>query len=209
MGSVREIVAEGRRVGSEVVRGRELFVLFLDDWVNDLFVCVVSLDKIHSTTATPSQYNATWNLHGYSPLEVATPLFWLRTPFSSDIQDHPSGRLVPTSSSPCGSKDQERGQHAHHENPPPMLNSEPRILSTSNSKPSRDPINLPKTRMDDVLPPAKPQIQADPVVVSKTGLQTATMGDKLRFMRSRMMRWMDMEEVGREEGVHSIQEPRA
>ena len=59
MGGVREIVAEGRRVGSEVVRGRELFVVFLNDWVNDLFVCVVSLDKIRSTTATPSQYNAT------------------------------------------------------------------------------------------------------------------------------------------------------
>ena len=208
MGGVRGIVAEGRRLGSEVVRGRELFVVFLNDWVNNLFVCVVSLDKIRSTTATPCQYNATWNLHGYSPLEVATPLFRSRTPFSSDIQDHPSGRLVPTSSSPCGSEDQERGQRAHHENPPPMLNSEPRILSTASSNPSRDPIGLPETRMDDVLPPAKPQIQADPVVVSKTGLQMATMGNKPRFMRSRTTRWMNMEEVRREEGVHSIQEPR-
>ena len=36
--------------------------MFLDDWENDLFVCVVSLDNVRTRTATtPSQYKMTWS----------------------------------------------------------------------------------------------------------------------------------------------------
>ena len=64
---------------------------FPDDWEHNFLVCVVSLDDIHtSTTATPRQYNATWNLRRCSPLEITTSLFRLHTPSSNDAQDHPA-----------------------------------------------------------------------------------------------------------------------
>lgn len=180
-------------------------MVFLDDWVNVLFVCVVSLHKTHTTTATPSQHNTTWNSHGYSPLEVAALLLRSRTPFSSDVQDHPSGRLIPISSSPRGSEDQERSQRARHENPPPQPNSEPTICSTSSSASLRDLIDPLEICVDDVLP--------WPSHRSSSGLRNHIAvddhGDKPKVMRPRSTRWMNKEEVRREEGAHSIQESRA
>ena len=133
--------------------GRELFLVFLDDWEDDLFVCVVSLDDIRTMiTATPSQYNATCNSRRYSPLKIATSLIRLRTPSSSDAQDHPSESPIPLSGFPRGTEDEEGGQRARNGNPPPKLNSEPGILPTSSPKASRDLIDPPEIRVNGFPP---------------------------------------------------------
>ena len=59
---LREIGGKEGKLGVEVVGGGgEFLVLFLDDWENDLFVCVVGLDDVRTRrTETPSQYKMTW-----------------------------------------------------------------------------------------------------------------------------------------------------
>ena len=127
--------------------------MLLDDWGDDLFVSVVSLDDVRtSTTVTLSQYNATWNSRRYSPLEIAASLIRLHTPSSNDAQDHPSESPIPLSGFPRSSEDQERRQRARDGDPPPKLNSKPGILPASSSESSRDLINPPEIRVNGFPP---------------------------------------------------------
>ena len=126
---------------------------FLDDWESDFFVYIVSPDDARTRImATPSQHKEAWRSLKPSPLEIATSLMRLCTPSSNDAQDHPSESPVPFSSFPRDSEDQERRQRACDGNPPPKLNSEPRILSSSSPKSSRDLINPPEIRVNGFPP---------------------------------------------------------
>jgi hypothetical protein len=116
---------------------RELLSVFFDDWKYDFVVRVVRFDSFLNAPAIPSQYITTSCVrHEHSPLDIATSLALLTTLPS---QNHPSNGLVPLSSLARGSKNQERGQSAHHGNPPLELDPEPRIPSGPN--PSRDLID--------------------------------------------------------------------
>lgn len=125
--------------------------MFLDDWEYDLFVCVISFDNFRTTTEIPSQYNVTWDVCRYSPLEISGSLILLLTaPTTNETQDHPSESPVPLSSLLRGSKNEERSQSARHRNPPPKLNPKPRIPPTSSPNPTRDLIDPPEIRVNDL-----------------------------------------------------------
>ena len=128
-------------------------MVFLDDWKCDLVVCVVSLDDLRTTTEIPSQYNVTWDVCRYSPLEIATSLILLLGASSTrKAQNHPSESLISLPSFPRGPKDEECSQSACDRNPPPKLNSKPRILTTSSPASPRDLIDPPEIRVNDVPP---------------------------------------------------------
>ena len=126
--------------------------MFLDDWENDFFVSVVSLDNVRTRiVATPSQYNATLNSRRYSPLEILTSLIRLSAPSSNDAQDHPPESPRPLSSFPRSSEDQEHSRGARDGNPPPKVNSESGIISASSPKPSTDLTDPPEIRVNNFL----------------------------------------------------------
>lgn len=89
-----------------------------------------------------------WHSPGiHSPLDITTSLILLFTLPSNNAQKHPSESPVPLSSFPRGSKNEERSQSTCHGNPPPKLNPEPRIISTSSPNVSRDLIDPPEIRV--------------------------------------------------------------
>ena len=128
-------------------------MVFLDDRKHDLFVSVVSLDNFRTTTVIPSQVKRPGIVHENSPLEITTSLVLLLTASSTEeAQDHPSESPIPLSSFPRSPKNEERRQSAHHRNPPPKLDSKPRIISTSSPNPTRDLIDPPEIRVNNVPP---------------------------------------------------------
>ena len=129
-----------------------MFLVFFDDWKYDFFVRVVSFDNFITAPAIPrSVHNDLGVQHEHSPLDITT-CFTLSTTLAS--QNHPSESPIPLSSLLGGPKHEERSQSAHHGDPPPELDPEPRILSEPSPNPSRDLIDPSEISVDGV--PARP-----------------------------------------------------
>ena len=127
--------------------------MFLDDRKHDLFVSVVSLDDFRTTTTIPSQHTATWDVRRYSPLKItASSVLLLTASSTKKAQDHPSENSIPLSGFPRSPKHEEGSQSTRDRNPPPKLNSKPRIPSTSSPNPTRDLIDPPEIGVNDFPP---------------------------------------------------------